>query len=40
MYPDMMREPATVDDEGDAIEEGYLSREKKHGCTMCHKRSV
>ncbi|KAJ7250163.1 hypothetical protein B0H12DRAFT_1324295 [Mycena haematopus] len=34
MYPDPMWEAA----EDDAIEEGFLSREKKHGCTMCHKR--
>ncbi|KAF7340384.1 C2H2 conidiation transcriptional factor [Mycena venus] len=34
MYPDLMRETA----EDDTIEEGFLSREKKHGCTMCHKR--
>ncbi|KAF8150398.1 hypothetical protein K438DRAFT_440864 [Mycena galopus ATCC 62051] len=34
MYPDLIRETA----EDDTIEEGFLSREKKHGCTMCHKR--
>jgi hypothetical protein len=37
MYPDLMRETA---EEDDTIEEGFLSREKKHGCTMCHKRSA
>ncbi|KAJ7160674.1 hypothetical protein C8R43DRAFT_1177092 [Mycena crocata] len=40
VYPDMS-EPATVrelEEDADAIEEGFLSREKKHGCTMCHKR--
>ncbi|KAF7367696.1 C2H2 conidiation transcriptional factor [Mycena sanguinolenta] len=34
MYPDLIRETA----EDDTAEEGFLSREKKHGCTMCHKR--
>ncbi|KAJ6459643.1 hypothetical protein C8R45DRAFT_1030609 [Mycena sanguinolenta] len=34
MYPDLIGETA----EDDTIEEGFLSREKKHGCTMCHKR--
>ncbi|KAJ7259801.1 hypothetical protein C8J57DRAFT_491524 [Mycena rebaudengoi] len=40
MYPDTSR-PATdgeLDGDAEAIEEGFLSREKKHGCTMCHKR--
>ncbi|KAJ7139109.1 hypothetical protein C8R44DRAFT_867274 [Mycena epipterygia] len=37
MYPNIS-EPATDEGDADAIEEGYLSREKKHGCTMCHKR--
>ncbi|KAJ7447925.1 hypothetical protein B0H11DRAFT_2082043 [Mycena galericulata] len=40
MFPDMS-EPATageLEEDADAIEEGFLSREKKHGCTMCHKR--
>ncbi|KAF8213662.1 hypothetical protein K438DRAFT_1957027 [Mycena galopus ATCC 62051] len=34
VYPDLMRETA----EDDTIDESILSREKKHGCTMCHKR--
>ncbi|KAJ7159545.1 hypothetical protein C8R46DRAFT_906263 [Mycena filopes] len=34
--PDVCAPP--LDDDPDALEEGYLSREKKHGCTMCHKR--
>ncbi|KAK7064965.1 C2H2 conidiation transcriptional factor [Favolaschia claudopus] len=34
LYPDLMRQ--TVED--DTFEEGFMSREKKHGCTMCHKR--
>ncbi|KAJ6509669.1 hypothetical protein DFH09DRAFT_1436251 [Mycena vulgaris] len=41
MFPNIS-EPATegeLEDDADAIEEGFLSREKKHGCTMCHKRS-
>ncbi|KAJ7474214.1 hypothetical protein FB451DRAFT_1466820 [Mycena latifolia] len=37
LYPDIS-EPAGADDPDDALEEGFLSREKKHGCTMCHKR--
>ncbi|KAJ6569216.1 hypothetical protein B0H19DRAFT_692042 [Mycena capillaripes] len=39
-YPDSS-EPATereLEDDANAIEEGFLSRDKKHGCTMCHKR--
>ncbi|KAJ7751880.1 hypothetical protein DFH07DRAFT_825764 [Mycena maculata] len=42
MFPNMIHsQPATeaeLEEDADAIEEGYLSREKKHGCTMCHKR--
>ncbi|KAJ6456228.1 hypothetical protein C8R47DRAFT_1328776 [Mycena vitilis] len=40
MYPDISR-PVTeeeLEDDADAIQEGFMAREKKHGCTMCHKR--
>lgn len=37
LYPDVSEPLATYEDE-DPCEEGFLSREKKHGCTMCHKR--
>ncbi|KAJ6613956.1 hypothetical protein B0H10DRAFT_2221809 [Mycena sp. CBHHK59/15] len=43
MYPDTMTRTVAegdLDGGGDALEEGFLSREKKHGCTMCHKRSA
>ncbi|KAJ7038680.1 hypothetical protein C8F04DRAFT_1034219 [Mycena alexandri] len=36
MNPDVCAPP--LEDDPDALEEGLLSREKKHGCTMCHKR--